>query len=150
LLLRTFSESFILKINFSCQRIKSYDSCSRAINESSLYLFFLICAFYSFIAVFCLLTTYINEVKRKKQTHTYFPLIVSVIINTEHPGRGFGIALRYKLNPAFAPHRGEERGQFVSSVSAFALRPFYRLIMKKRKKFIFLFFFHVNSARDFI
>ncbi len=75
---------------------------------------------------------YIDEVKRKETTHTYFPLIVSVIIDTEHPGRGFGIALRYKLNPAFTPHRGEERGQFVSSVSAFALRPFY--IVEKKKK----------------
>ncbi len=54
-----------------------------------------------------------------------------MIIDTEHPGRGFGIALRYELNPAFAPHRGEERGQFVSSVSAFALRPFYRLQEEK-------------------
>ena len=48
---------------------------------------------------------YIDEVKRKETTHTYFPLIVSVIINTEHPGRGFGIALRYELNPAFVPYR---------------------------------------------
>ncbi len=69
---------------------------------------------------------YIDDVKRKGKTHTYFPLIVSVIIDTEHPGRGFGIALRYELNPAFAPYRGEERGQFVSSVSAFALRPFHQ------------------------
>lgn len=86
-----------------------------------------LCVSYSFIAVFCCLTTYIYQVKRGRQTHTYFPLIVSVIMNTEHPGRGFGIAHRQKLNPAFAPHRGEERGQFVSSVSAFALRPLFKL-----------------------
>ena len=61
--------------------------------------------------------------ERNEQTHTYFPLIVSVIINTEHPGRGFGIALSCKLNPAFVSYRDEERGEFVSSVSAFALRP---------------------------
>ncbi len=98
-------------------------------NDSSSNLFF-----HSFIAVFCSLTMYIDEVKKKETTHTYFPLIVSVIIDTEHPGRGFGIALRYELNPAFTPHRGEERGQFVSSVSAFALRPFYIVEKKKKNK----------------
>ncbi len=57
-----------------------------------------------------------------------------MIINAEHPGRGFGIALSCKLNPAFVSHRDEERGEFVSSVSAFALRPFYNKTSKKKKK----------------
>ena len=54
-------------------------------------------------------------------------------MDTEHPGRGFGIAQRQKLNPAFTPNRGEERGQFVSSVSAFALRPFEQTKKMKMK-----------------
>ena len=37
---------------------------------------------------------YMNEIRGIVPTHTYFPLIVSVITDTEHPGRGFGIALR--------------------------------------------------------
>lgn len=61
----------------------------------------------------------------RKDPYLLFSDRPNMIIDTETPGRGSVIAFRYELNLALVSCRDEERGQFVSSVSAFALRLFF-------------------------